>query len=356
MLGSPRSGTTLLYDMLLSAGGFAVYLAESNVFNLLAPRFGDLSERRNRERAVRAWLTSKLFRATGLDADGISAKLLDECRNTGDFLRIVMEEIALLQGAQRWAENSPEAMLHLPAIKRFIPDALVVHIVRDGRDVAMSLGKVRYVRPFPWERNQSRVAAGVYWEWMVRQGRTYGKALGPDYLEVHFEDLIADPRATLTKVAGFIEHDLDYERIVRVGYGSVSNPNTSFSGHSTDFNPVGRWKHGLAASELRRLEAMVGPTLQEFGYPLSRGERLEPMSVELRAERAAHLGYIAAKQWFKRNRLLRSLRPQLTSEEIDQTVLADDHAPRLHQPDSVAITAAGDSSTADPYASSEHGS
>jgi hypothetical protein len=36
VLGSPISGTTLLYEMLLSAGGFAVYLAEANVFNLLA--------------------------------------------------------------------------------------------------------------------------------------------------------------------------------------------------------------------------------------------------------------------------------------------------------------------------------
>ena len=49
VLGCVRSGTTLLYHMLLSAGGFAVYRAESNVFNLLEPRFGDLSVRRNKE-------------------------------------------------------------------------------------------------------------------------------------------------------------------------------------------------------------------------------------------------------------------------------------------------------------------
>lgn len=49
VLGSVRSGTTLLYHMLLSAGGFAVYRSESNVFNLLEPRFGDLHVRRNRK-------------------------------------------------------------------------------------------------------------------------------------------------------------------------------------------------------------------------------------------------------------------------------------------------------------------
>src|ERR1700722_6655467 len=80
VLGSPRSGTTLLYDMLLSAGGFAVYLAESNLFNLLVPRFGDLSVRSNRKKLLQSWLNSKLFRASGVDAQRIHDRILDECR------------------------------------------------------------------------------------------------------------------------------------------------------------------------------------------------------------------------------------------------------------------------------------
>src|SRR5215467_9454277 len=43
VLGCGRSGTTLLYHMILSAGDFAVYRTESNAINLLEPRFGDLS-------------------------------------------------------------------------------------------------------------------------------------------------------------------------------------------------------------------------------------------------------------------------------------------------------------------------
>src|SRR5271169_821006 len=127
VLGSPRSGTTLLYDMLLSAGGFAVYLAESNVFNLLVPRFGDLSSRANRERLLGAWRDSKLFRASGLDAELVRQRILQDCQSGGDFLRIVMGEICSSQGMQRWAENSPEGMLYLPLIRQLIPDALFVH-------------------------------------------------------------------------------------------------------------------------------------------------------------------------------------------------------------------------------------
>ena len=54
VLGCPRSGTTLLYHMLLSAGNFAVYRAESQVFNLLEPHFGSLSQAANRRKLLAA--------------------------------------------------------------------------------------------------------------------------------------------------------------------------------------------------------------------------------------------------------------------------------------------------------------
>src|SRR5213078_292790 len=90
VLGCGRSGTTLLYHMILSAGDFAVYRTESNVINLLEPRFGNLSIRRNREKLMDAWINSKLFWVSGLNADEIRNKVLQECRNGGDFLRIIM--------------------------------------------------------------------------------------------------------------------------------------------------------------------------------------------------------------------------------------------------------------------------
>jgi len=74
VVGCARSGTTLLYDTLMSAGGFAIYLGESNIFNLLAPRFGDLSVRKNRERMLDVWLGSRLFRVSGLERSQIEKK------------------------------------------------------------------------------------------------------------------------------------------------------------------------------------------------------------------------------------------------------------------------------------------
>jgi hypothetical protein len=327
VLGCPRSGTTLLYDMLLSAGGFAVYLAESNVFNLLAPRFGDLGARSNRQKLLRAWLDSKLFRASGLNSQQIEKKIGEECRNPGDFLRIVMGEIARAQGVQRWAENSPEGLLHLALIKKLIPDALVIHIIRDGRDVAMSLWRVRYVRPFPWEERQSLIGAGVYWEWIVQHGRNYGRLLGPDYMEVHFEDLIASPQETLNHIGHFIHHELDYDRIRQIAHGSVSKPNTSFKTESpgAGFSPVGRWKKGFSPDQLSRFERIVGKTLMEAGYTPALTAPREGMKLGMKITRSIYRSYFEGKLWFKRNPLVRVLRPPLTGREIDEIVLADDH-------------------------------
>src|SRR5258708_24263402 len=102
VLGCPRSGTTVLYHMLLSAGNFAVYRAESNVFSVLQPRFGNLSFASNRQHLLRMWLKVRLFQSTGVEAENISPKIMRDFHSAGDFLRIVMEETAPHQGMERW--------------------------------------------------------------------------------------------------------------------------------------------------------------------------------------------------------------------------------------------------------------
>jgi hypothetical protein len=300
VLGSVRSGTTLLYHMILSAGGFAVYRTESHVLNLLEPRFGDLSVLRNREKLMDAWLDSKLFRISGLDADPIKKKVLSKCRNGGDFLRVIMGEIAHSQGVARWADCTPEHLLFLRRIKETIPDALIIHIIRDGRDTALSLEKQKWIRPLPWDSSRPLFAGGVYWEWMVRKGREEGRKLDDDYCEVRFEHLITDPRGTLARLGEFIEHDLNYDRILRDGIGSVNDPNSSFGVKASGkFNPVGRWRSSLTPEELARLEGMIGDTLQELGYPLaSSADALRDGSGRKRL-RACYLSYFELKLWLK---------------------------------------------------------
>jgi hypothetical protein len=300
VLGCGRSGTTLLYHMILSAGDFVVYRTESNAMNLLEPRFGDLSVSRNKEKLMDAWLNSKLFWLSGLDADEIRKKVIAECKHGGDFLRVIMEEMARKQGTRRWADCTPEHLLYLPRIKETIPEALIIHIIRDGRDVALSTDKLGYIKRAPWDRKPTVMAAGLYWEWIVNRGRADGRKLGGDYTEVRFEELITEPRTTLAKLGDFIEHDLDYDRIQRVGIGSVSEPNTSFKGQGggEEFCPVGRWEKAFSPENLMMFESLVGQTLEELGYPLATADN-QPDRPELKRMRSIYRKYFDTKLFLK---------------------------------------------------------
>ena len=325
VVGCPRSGTTLLYDMLLSAGGFAVYLAESNVFNLLVPRFGDPGEESNRRRLLEVWLKTKLFGAAHVEADPLVARLNSECHHAGDFLRILMEEICRAQGTYRWADNSPEEMLYIPRIKQLFPNALFVHIIRDGRDVAASLNKQGWIRPLPGD--ERLIASGMYWEWIVRKGRRFGKDLGTDYTELRFEELLARPHETLAALGRFLEHDLDYDRIKQAGIGSVGKPNTSFPQESKNgFNPIGRWKKNFSEAELAEFEEIVGPYLQKVGYELTSGSR--SAASRGASKRALYQKYFDAKIWLKNTSLYRAYYRTLDVADnvarINYIVMADD--------------------------------
>jgi len=271
VLGSGRSGTKLLYHMLLSSGGFAIYHAESNVFNLLGLRFGDLSKRASRRRLLDHWLRSPLFYRSGLTREEIEPQIMEECHNAGDFLRFLMEAIARKQGVERWAECTPNHLLYLPQIKKLFPDALIVHIVRDGRDVTVSFKRIGWVQPLPWDRKRALFAPAIFWRWIVGKGRKYGKQMGGDYMEVHYEDLVQNPRPTLARIGAFIDHDLDYDRILRNPLGAVQKPNSSFRGDGQEMETsmLGRWKTVLSADETARMESIIGDLLTELDYPLA---------------------------------------------------------------------------------------
>jgi hypothetical protein len=203
------------------------------------------------------------------------------------------------QNVERWADCTPDHLLYLDQIKRTIPEALVIHIVRDGRDVALSLEKQGWIRPFPWDKNNSVLVAGLYWEWIVNHGRENGRAWGADYTEVHFEDLITNPRPTLAKLGEFIQHDLDYDRIQSVGVGSVSDPNTSFKS-GAGFNPVGRWRSQFSPEALAQFESLMGSTLQGLGYDLAT-QNTSRNGHHLSGRRAAYQAVYGGKLWLKRN-------------------------------------------------------
>ncbi len=290
----------MLYHMLLSSGRFPIYRTEPCVFDLLVPRFGDFRSVSTRRELMQWWLRTRQFRRSGLDAAEITDKVLTSVTTGGGFLRAVMEEMARVGGFQRWAVWGPDNLLYIPTIKRQIPDALFIHVIRDGRDVACALDRREFIRPFRWDRGHRLYVSALHWMWKVQTGRCHGRAIASDYLEVRFEDLVLHPEEALANVGGFIGEDLNYEKIQKTKIGAIRVPNTSFTEEwkSGNFSPVGRWKRQLSDDKVTRLEGLVGKLLVELGYPLSWAENATP-GFRLRTMRAMYPAFYQLKEWLK---------------------------------------------------------
>jgi hypothetical protein len=305
--------------MLMSSGNFCFYTEESSIFNVLAPRFGSLRSLENRKKLTNAWLKTVFFKRSGLESNQIQKRVLADCRNPGDFLRIVMEEIASTQKVERWAEATNEHLLYIPQIKKTIPDALIVHIIRDGRDVALSMQKLGWLRNYPWSSAYDLETTGLYWGWLVHKGRYNGALLGPDYFEVRYEELVTRPRETLAHLGTFIEHDLNYDRIRESGVGPVVTPNTSFRKEieGSDFSPIGRWKRAISADQLADLEAWIGRYLEEMGYSLATAPEHRRASLDIRRKRMLYPRIFDLKQWLKANTPIMRLRGGIPAKFMD---------------------------------------
>ena len=299
VVGSARSGNTMLYHMLVSSGAFPVYRTEPVVFDLLSPRFGDFRRATVRRKLLDCWLRSRQFRRCGVDAATITQKVMNDVATPGDFLRVVMDEMARAAGYPRWAAWGPDNLLHIAEIKRQLPEAIFIHVVRDGRDVAYALDRKKFIEPLPWDRSQRLYVSALHWMWKVRRGRRDGRRLGGDYLEVRFEDVVLKPEETLRAISRFVSQDLDYERVRHADIGTMGRPNTSFVEElsASKFSPVGRWRRQLAQEKVAVLEGLIGDVLVDFGYELTQPQ--SKIGAKLRFLRRVYPAFYDLKEWLK---------------------------------------------------------
>jgi len=317
-VGCPRSGSSYMYHLLLSAGGFAEFRTQMNFYDVLEPIYGDLGSLRNRQRMMKDWLQSKAFQASRLNAGEIEKIVMAECHGGSDFLRIVMEEVARAQGVDRWVDSTPTNAPHMLRIQHDFPDAKFIHIIRDPRDVVLSLDKRGWTRPLPWDKKNSLLAAGVYWEWIVRKCRAYGRQLGANYFEVRYEDLVETPACALAKIGAFLDCDLSYERIQAHRVGSVEKPLTSFKEDLSEgkFNPVGRWKEKFPQAQLARFEALIGSYMKELGYELATSG--SNGSLRTAAMHGVYSVFYGFKQWAKVNTPLSRMMVSYSDMQFDK--------------------------------------
>jgi hypothetical protein len=208
-----------------------------------------------------------------------------------------MQEIARQQAVSRWADCTPEHLLYMEQIKREIPDALFINIIRDGRDVALSYAKQGWSYPLPWDRQDRLRVAGLYWEWLVDKGREQGKRLGADYQEVPLRISSRGPR----------KHCRDWVcSSTRISITSeFSAPESYLSANLTRRFPGKRkessipWRAGKQRCPPNRLfffEQFVGDLLLKLGYSLLSEVKRKP-SLRAARMRATYLAMFEAKHW-----------------------------------------------------------
>jgi len=118
------------------------------------------------------------------------------------FFGGIQADYARSRGKARWADKSPRYALHIPFLHQLFPDAQFVHVIRDGRDVAVSHRK----RFGYW----SSVKSSVKWPRYIKAARGAGASLSPDtYHELRYDQLVADPEATLRSLLAFLGEEWD---------------------------------------------------------------------------------------------------------------------------------------------------
>jgi hypothetical protein len=147
-------------------------------------------------------------------------------------------------GKIRWGDETPSYTNYLRVIHEVLPEARFIHVIRDARDVALSSRDHWFGSVADLEGEASN------WVWQIREARYQAQAVR-QYLEIRYEDLIADPQLVLQGVCRFLE--LRYDPVMESSHPEPSR--------------IGRWRTEMSGEERRRFEAVAGDMLRDLGYP-----------------------------------------------------------------------------------------
>jgi hypothetical protein len=281
IVGVPRSGTTLL-RMMIDAHPDVAIPPETGFLPALADLDPTMDSSRTAWQIITGFHTWPDFQ---LDPPVLRATL-DRLSSTtpADAARAFYRLYAGRFGKSRWGDKTPTYGTALDRIASLLPEARFIHIIRDGRDVMLSVRSL-------WFRPGDSVEACAE-DWTARLERT--RALGAQvsgYLEIRYETLVTYPEQTLKEVCRFLDlafapqmltyHisagarlDEHQPRYAGDGREFVSRAqrvnNQRFVMEPPRLDRIGRWKRELDEAELTRFEAVAGEWLDRLGYGVRR--------------------------------------------------------------------------------------
>ncbi|HYO62559.1 MAG TPA: sulfotransferase [Pyrinomonadaceae bacterium] len=277
----PRSGTTLL-RLMLDAHPELSIPPEMGFMPAVAALRGRGGELR------RAFFEAVTGMSSWDDANIPRAAFEEALREVEPFtaaggVRTFYRLYAARFGKARWGDKTPAYCLHMDKIEKLLPEARFVHLIRDGRDVALS---VRGLWFSPGDRVED---SAERWRSWILTARRLGRRRR-HYMEVRYEELIADAPAVLRRVCDFAGLSYDprmetyYESSaarldeVKTMYRDDGSPlitkeerlhNQRFTTRPPEASRVFRWREEMDAESRRRFAAVAGDLLAELGYSVS---------------------------------------------------------------------------------------
>lgn len=316
VFGCPRSGTTMLQLMLHGHPRIAIppetRFIERCYFGRRA--FGDLRDPGNRRKLADAIVTPKetRFRDLHLPREEVVARVVAAGPTVGSACATVLRMYAARFGKPRWGDKRPGYHRVIPELRALFPDAVFVHLLRDGRDCVASLNRASW-----WARP---IHHSIH-AWMSATGnaRRAARTLPADSLyELRYEDLVSEPDRQLAALCAFLGEDYDAAMATPKALAGVAVAPRKMRVEGTyrdvSASSVGNWRAHLDPWEIELCETVMGDRLRAYGY--------EPAGAA-RAPAAHRLAYARAAvgrsgRWYARrlaDRVERTLHPRPLAAE-----------------------------------------
>lgn len=265
IFGCPRSGTSLLTRMLHAHPEIAIPY-ESHLYNRIYPllrRSSGLTSPRACTRLVEEILRSdyvKQWQPAPSLPDTLAAITRPGFHGVVEGL---LRAWTAAQGKSRWGEKTPQHTLWWRTIREGFPDLQIIHLVRDGRDVALS-----YLDAHFGPKHVYHLA--LRWAKYLSAAEAAAAALGEHgLLTVRYEDLLEAPERELRRICAFLG-EAYHPEMLSFHKGQAAYP-TDRRNEDNLRRPVlteniQKWQSRMSARELRIFEALAGASLERYGY------------------------------------------------------------------------------------------
>ncbi|MHB8693350.1 MAG: sulfotransferase family protein [Solirubrobacteraceae bacterium] len=273
VVGAARSGTTLLQRMLDAHPELAVVNETYWVPRKFRERLGLTRQGLVTDALVPMLLASPKFERMGVSEDDLRRLLSSkEPLSYDGLVASIFDLYADRAGKPLAGDKTPGYVRRIGQIHELLPRARFVHIIRDPRDVCLSMrdwssGERTAGQYGTWQLDPV-VSTALYWRYSVTVGREAGAALGPElYHEVRYEDLVADPEKELWALCGFLA--LPYaEQMTRYHEGKtrVKPGRSSKAQWLPPTAGLRDWRSQLGGEEVQRIEIAVDQVLLDLGY------------------------------------------------------------------------------------------